>query len=325
MAQNTRMQQRYGTYSQFLVDKNNLLPHEFASIASGDPNTSDGKSLNFAFGPGDTKRLMTAEDARDEIQAAASQATDAAEEAAQQAQNYYNQIVPAVENGKEEIKNYTDALKNTLPLDYTELSEKVKQMDVMKAPVIQGDARGEFVTVSDSGDIPTKNIKLFGKSVQSETTGAQLFNVNVCKNEADLQYKITIDDYATGKITVSMDNPEGAVAMPVNRLSDYCPTMTAGKTYYLSGKHDGSSNGDISLVDVSDTWDFGTSREITEQDLQSAVKFGFGTYSNIMIVEGTTEKPYTMPRVGVEVEYIADTKTYIDNAISEAIAAIPTE
>ena len=151
---------------------------------------------------------------------------------------------------------------------------------------------GEFVSLQKTLADDFKQIQLFGKSVQAQTTGAQLFNVNVCKNETSLQYKITIDDYATGKITVSMGNPEGAVAMPVNRLSDYCPTMTAGNTYYLSGKHDGSSNGDISLVDVSDTWDFGTSREITEQDLQSAVKFGFGTYSNIMIVEGTTEKPY---------------------------------
>lgn len=156
MAQNTRMQQRYGTYSQFLADKNNLLPHEFASIASGDPNTSDGKSLNFAFGPGDTKRLMTAEDARDEIQAAASQATADAEESAQKAQNYYNQIAPAVENAKDELDNYTDALKSTIPLDYTELSEKVQQMEIMKAPVIQGKDSGEFVALSDSGNIPTK-------------------------------------------------------------------------------------------------------------------------------------------------------------------------
>ena len=180
----------------------------------------------------------------------------------------------------------------SIPDDYTTLENRVDEIEQNRAYVIVGNGSGEFVTLNDSSELKTRNIKLFGKSVQSETTGTQLFNVNVCKNEADLQYKITIDDYATGKITVSMDNPEGAVAMPVNRLSDYCPTMTSGKTYYLSGKHDGSSNGDISLVDVSDTWDFGTSREITEQDLQSAVKFGFGTYSNIMIVEGSSEKPY---------------------------------
>lgn len=180
----------------------------------------------------------------------------------------------------------------SIPDDYTTLEKCVDELEKNRAYVIVGNGSGEFVTLNDSSELKTRNIKLFGKSVQAETTGAQLFNVNVCKNETDLQYKITIDDYATGKITVSMDNPSGTVVMPVNRLSDYCPTMTAGKTYYLSGKRDGSSNGNISLVDVSDTWDFGTSREITEQDLQSAVNFGFGTYSNIMIVEGSSEKPY---------------------------------
>lgn len=180
----------------------------------------------------------------------------------------------------------------SIPDDYTTLENRVDELEQNRAYVIVGNGSGEFVTLNDSSELKTRNIKLFGKSVQAETTGAQLFNVNICKNETDLQYKITIDDYATGKITVSIDNPEGAAVMPVNRLSDYCPTMTAGKTYYLSGKHDGSSNGNIILVDVYDTWDFGTSREITEQDLQSAVNFGFGTYSNIMIVEGSTEKPY---------------------------------
>lgn len=180
----------------------------------------------------------------------------------------------------------------SIPDDYTTLENRVDELEQNRAYVIVGEGSGEFITLNDSSELKTRNIKLFGKSVQSETTGAQLFDVMAGKNEDASQYKITINDYATGKITVSMDNPEGAVVMPVNRLSDYCSTMTAGNTYYLSGKHDGSSNGDISLVDVSDTWDFGTSREITEQDLQSAVKFGFGTYSNIMIVEGSAEKPY---------------------------------
>lgn len=180
----------------------------------------------------------------------------------------------------------------SIPDDYTTLENRVDELERNRAYVIVGNGSGEFVTLNDSSELKTRNIKLFGKSVRAETTGAQLFNVNVCKNETDLQYKITIDDYATGKITVSMDNPAGTVVMPVNRLSDYCPTMMAGKTYYLSGKRDGSSNGNIRLVDVSDTWGFGTSRGITEQDLQSAVRFGFGTYSNIMIVEGSTEKPY---------------------------------
>lgn len=52
-----RMQQRYGTYDQFQAYKENLLPNEFASVTSGDPNTSDGKGLYFGYGSGNVKRI----------------------------------------------------------------------------------------------------------------------------------------------------------------------------------------------------------------------------------------------------------------------------
>lgn len=99
-----RMQQRYGTYDQFQADKQNLLPNEFASVTSGDPNSVGGKALYFAFGPGDAKRLMTAEDAEAIISNATKEATEAAtqdaEDAADRAQEYLQQLssYPKVQN-----------------------------------------------------------------------------------------------------------------------------------------------------------------------------------------------------------------------------------
>lgn len=57
-----RMQQRYGTYSQFEDDISNLLPHEFASVTSGDPHTTSGKGLYFKSTSGDPNRILTDED-----------------------------------------------------------------------------------------------------------------------------------------------------------------------------------------------------------------------------------------------------------------------
>lgn len=53
-----RMQQRYGTYTQYLNDKDNLLPNEFASVTSGDPNTEDGSALYFKSGTEEPKRVL---------------------------------------------------------------------------------------------------------------------------------------------------------------------------------------------------------------------------------------------------------------------------
>lgn len=64
------MQQRYGTYSKFQIEKSKLLPNEFASVTSGDPKSSDGKGLYFAFAPGEAKQLMTYEDGKQMIDGA---------------------------------------------------------------------------------------------------------------------------------------------------------------------------------------------------------------------------------------------------------------
>lgn len=53
-----RMQQRYGSYSQYIADKANLLSNEFASVISGDPNTADGSALYFKSGTKDPKRIF---------------------------------------------------------------------------------------------------------------------------------------------------------------------------------------------------------------------------------------------------------------------------
>ena len=98
-----RMQQRYGSFAAFKNYQQNLLPNEFASVTSGDPNTTSGKALYYAFGPGDTRRLMTAQDAEGIIGNAVKKATSVAEQAAETSQELYNQIQPSVEKGLQQI------------------------------------------------------------------------------------------------------------------------------------------------------------------------------------------------------------------------------
>lgn len=127
-----RMQQRSGTYEQFLAHKSEFLPNEFEIVTSGDPNTSGGKSVYFSFNPNDTKRLMTAEDAAEDIAkategatAAANNAAESAQDSADQAKNYYDQIPVKIEESKQEIADYTESMKQTIPEDYTQLQEDV--------------------------------------------------------------------------------------------------------------------------------------------------------------------------------------------------------
>ena len=54
-----QMQQRYGTYEQFIADKENLIPNSIAVVTSGDPSTSDGTAIYLKIGTTEPVRLLT--------------------------------------------------------------------------------------------------------------------------------------------------------------------------------------------------------------------------------------------------------------------------
>lgn len=114
------VQSRRGNYSDF--DPEKMVPGEWATVLSGDPNASDGKSIYHCFSAGNVKRMATYEDMEDNInkatdnirnefledinnatQSASAAATSAnhaaqlAQQAAEDAQEVTNAIEGAVE------------------------------------------------------------------------------------------------------------------------------------------------------------------------------------------------------------------------------------
>lgn len=184
----------------------------------------------------------------------------------------------------------------SIPDDYTTLENRVDELEQNRAYVIVGNGSGEFVTLNDSSELKTRNAKLFGKSVQSETTGTQLFNINKLK---ELDDGVEIIDYSTGEMEINQQNN---AMLPV-RLFDICPNMVAGQTYYLTGET--TSNNKYLLVGIKQ-WNFNETLVPEESDLLAQCNFKCttqtgqsgeiiyykDTFKHIMIVEGTTEKPY---------------------------------
>lgn len=155
---------------------------------------------------------------------------------------------------------------------------------------------GEFVSLQKTLADDFKQIQLFGKSVQKPTTGAQLFNINKLK---ELDDGVEIIDYSTGEMEISQQNN----AMLSVRLSDICPNMVEGRTYYLTGET--TSNNKYLRVGAKQ-WNFDESFVPEESDLLAQCNFVCttqtgqsgeiiyykDTFKHIMIVEGSTEKPY---------------------------------
>lgn len=135
--ENKRMQQRYGSYSAFQTDKQNLIPNEFASVTSGDPDTIDGKALYFAFSPGDTKRISTAEEVNSiigEVEEAvknagiyaesAQSAKDTAVQSATQAKQYYENTKQLSISNVGDVQISIDAERRCLVAQYMQSEEE---------------------------------------------------------------------------------------------------------------------------------------------------------------------------------------------------------
>lgn len=184
----------------------------------------------------------------------------------------------------------------SIPDDYTTLENRVDELEQNRAYVIIGNGSGEFVTLNDSSELKTRNIKLFGKSVQAETTGAQLFDLKSYVEEVS---DAEIIDYKTGEFTLDTSN----IQINTTTLINLCPKMVSGNSYLLTGE---TTSNKKYLYVGSKKWNFGEVFIPDENDLSEQcffncttitsesgeVEYYKDTFKNIMIVEGSTEKPY---------------------------------
>lgn len=184
----------------------------------------------------------------------------------------------------------------SIPDDYTTLENRVDELEQNRAYVIVGESSGEFITLNDSSELKTRNVKLFGKSVQAETTGAQLFDL---KSYAEEISDAEIVDYKSGEFTLDTSN----IQINTTALINLCPKMVAGNSYLLTGE---TTSNKKYLYVGSKKWNFGEVFIPDENDLSEQcffncttitsesgeIEYYKDTFKNIMIVEGSTEKPY---------------------------------
>lgn len=92
------------------------------------------------------------------------------------------------------IQTKADAVLESIPDDYEALNLELKALKNGKADAIMTTAEGTSVILNDSADASVAGLKVFGRSEQIRTTGAQLFNKDAITKKA------FIDD-ANGVVT----------------------------------------------------------------------------------------------------------------------------
>jgi hypothetical protein len=176
----------------------------------------------------------------------------------------------------------------TIPEEYQTTVKMAEEGVRTKADAIVCSAQGELITVSDSSDDHIRNLRVFGKTGQSKTTGAQLFNPFAQQNNS------------FGNATVHGDGSEitvvGAyyVSWPI--------ALKAGVTYYINFETAGAGAqravrfeyGDKEITNtITNPAAFTPTRDTVSVYLYS----GLGTencvvYKNFMISEGDTPVPW---------------------------------
>lgn len=158
--------------------------------------------------------------------------------------------------------------------------EKIINENTQKAPAIVEKASGEMLNVTDSSDLGLKGLKVFGKSEQVKTTGAQLFDASKLKSIQSSG--ITITNNGDGSFTIN--------GTSTSYPGTYYNITLANGVYYVSAKNEVNQKNIFRVrIRKNDSYTdkpIGTSFEIdgTEDQVQIYIQADTGlTFNNVVI------------------------------------------
>ena len=186
-----------------------------------------------------------------------------------------------------------------------------------KADAIVETAQGETMTLTDSSDKLFEGLRVFGKSTQDgtpspespvpivnageggsikvEVTGRNLFDVNKIEETWNGSYGIKKNN--NGALTMA-SSPNDSSISTNKTLKELCPQLKVGETYILDAINSGNAH-KIYLTAIKKMWEYRTSIVITDEALNSVVRFYIsantndsGTIRNIQVNKGKTVLPY---------------------------------
>lgn len=145
------IQTRRGSYNDF--DPEKLLPGEWGTVQSDDPNSTDGQSVYMCFSPGQTKRMATyddmvqnidnaVEDVKNQFTAGMQAATEAANTAAESANQSASEATEAADRANTISDTIQSAVEGTLINDMSASS-----LTVYSSRKIESDFRKKSDTI----------------------------------------------------------------------------------------------------------------------------------------------------------------------------------
>ena len=276
-----RMQQRYGSYAEFIAEKGRYLVGEFQAVRTGDPNSGTGRGLYMAFEPGVAEQLMTYEngkklvdEATKEIQSQftagveeaisdAESATESANLAAQDAVNAAEDATSAAQRAENISNSIESAVQGTLinddsPSETTTFSGKHIDDDFLKKNGDVSDATVTFQQAVERANVESGDALdvAFGKLAKFCTDlKAHAFNAPA-NNLTTTQEGYALDARQGKALKDQLDKQNSALVDFRNAEALHIETITESKSYTLD-----KSISDYKLIEI--IMQYGSSNWIT--------------------------------------------------------------
>lgn len=312
------IQHRRGADVDFKAEK--MLPGEIAV-------TTDGtRKVYAAFAPGDVKELASKEEVQKIVDNFEISVDEKINEAVQQVTDEATVQVEGIVAKGEEILN-------SIPADYQETVKEVAQLteglvstNQSKADAIICEAEGSVIVVTDSSDTEFEELKLFGRSEQVTTTGAQLLDYETWKATTSVEKGTAVFENNGVTITATENDcfttyyPDGFQARIEVSEGDTITISWETNTDGLGHVHifqEGSSiNGVLIDIRTDNKLSYTVPANVTFITFRFGVYIAGTTisYKNIMINKGSTAlpyEPYTGGQASPNPEYPQEIKTAV--------------
>ena len=221
------IQTRRGSYNDF--DPEKLLPGEWGTVQSDDPNSTDGQSVYMCFSPGQTKRMATyddmvqnidnaVEDVKNQFTAGMQAATEAANTATESANQSASEATEAADRANTISETIQSAVEGTRINDMSESSLTVYSSQKIESDfrkksdtidILHGgtgattaeEARANLQAAAEthSHDLSSENITGINPISKGGTGGG---NAKTARANLGLGKQLWSGSWSTGKITV---------------------------------------------------------------------------------------------------------------------------
>lgn len=198
------------------------------------------------------------------------------------------------------VENAGKLIEESLPSDYTELSNKVDELDRTKVPAITESTSGESIQLSDSADAPLTDIKLYGKSKQDgEPSPDNPVEIEIPGSDGNVEIEVTgANLYDLDSVGTYYDNFQSLNAK--NGQSLYIMIETTSGTSQMNYRFsfvDGTKGGDENIVSPSESNGVNKkvitlNKDITGISFYNVDMDNIRTVSKVMVAISDTELTY---------------------------------